>query len=166
MEGNAKARPNLVCEMHRGEEDGYMEGEVLGETGVQMELLHRRLGHTSQSGMERLVKAQMVRGLEDGMNGEFGVCRGCVMGKASEAQHKRNNPAYKSKEQLDLVHTDLAGPFKPRAIYGHSRYNLVFVDDCSRKSWSVPLTTKDRVNKEMKSGYSSRKIKVGRCSRR
>lgn len=48
------------------------------------------------------------------------------------------------------MQTDLAGPFKPRAIYGHIRYNLVFGDDYSRKSWSVPLTTKYGVNKEMK----------------
>lgn len=41
MEENAKARPTLVCERHRGEEEGCMEGEVLGAKGVQMELSHR-----------------------------------------------------------------------------------------------------------------------------
>ena len=50
-----------------------MEGEVLGAKGIQMELLHKRLGHTSQSGMERLVREQMVRGLEEGMKGELGM---------------------------------------------------------------------------------------------
>ena len=52
-----------------------MEGEVLGGKGVQMDLLHRRLGHTSQSVMERLVREQIVRGLEEGVKGEFGMCR-------------------------------------------------------------------------------------------
>ena len=46
------------------------------------------------------------------------------MGKSSEAAHPRKDPAYKAKKQLELVHTDLAGPFKPRAIEGTNRYNL------------------------------------------
>ena len=127
-----------------------MEGEVPGAKGIQMELLHKRLGHTSQSGMERLVREQMVRGLEEGMKGEFGMCRGYKMGKSSEAAHPRKDPAYRAKEQLELVHTDLAGPFKPRAIEGKNRYNLVFVNDFSRKSWTIPLTTKDCVTQKMK----------------
>ena len=53
-----------------------MEGEVFGGKGVQMGLLHRRLGHTSQSVIERLLHEHMVRGLEGGVKGEFGMCRG------------------------------------------------------------------------------------------
>ena len=36
-----------------------MEGEVLGGKGISMELLHKRLGHTSQGGMERLVREHL-----------------------------------------------------------------------------------------------------------
>ena len=48
--------------LKEGKED-VMEGEVLGGKGISMELLHKRLGHTSQGGMERLVREQLVRGL-------------------------------------------------------------------------------------------------------
>ena len=42
----ARARPTLIC--RRGKEyEGDMEGEFLGAKGVEMDLLHRRLGHTS-----------------------------------------------------------------------------------------------------------------------
>ena len=55
MRETAKARPTLICT--RMEECEYeMEGEALGAKGVQMDLLHRRLGHTSQSVIERLVR--------------------------------------------------------------------------------------------------------------
>ena len=57
---NEKARPTLVCEKYHGA--AQLEGEVLGGKGITMELLHRRLGHTSQGGLERLVREQLVRG--------------------------------------------------------------------------------------------------------
>ena len=92
----------------------------------------------------------MVRGLEEGIKGEFSMCRDYKMEKSSEAAHPRKDPAFRAKEQLEIVHTDLAGPFKPRAIEGKYRYNLVFVDDFSRKSWTILLTTKDCVTQKMK----------------
>ena len=52
--------------MMEGKED-VMEGEVLWGKGISMELLHKRLGHTSQGEMERLVREQLVRGLEEGI---------------------------------------------------------------------------------------------------
>ena len=62
--------------MLMGDEGGdVVEAEVLGGKGIQMELLHKRLGHTSQSVVDRLVREKMVRGLEEGVKGEFGMCR-------------------------------------------------------------------------------------------
>ena len=141
MRESLKARPTLVCERLNGLEE--MEGEILGGKGISMELLHKRLGHTSQSGMERLVREQLVRGLEEGMKGDFGMCRGCKMGRSSEKSHPRKSQEYRAKEPLELVHTDIAGPFNPKAIGGGgSQYNLVIIDDFSRKSWTVPLRKK------------------------
>ena len=121
-----------------------MEGEVLGGKGISMELLHRRLGHTSQGGMERFLREQLVRGLEEGIKGDFGMCRGCKLGKSSEKSHPRKAQEYRAKEPLELVHTDIAGPFNPKAIGGGgSQYNLVIIDDFGRKSWTVPLRLKN-----------------------
>ena len=64
MRETSKARPTLICK--RVKEVEEMEGEVLGGKGIQMELMHERLGHTSQSGMERLVREELVRRLEEG----------------------------------------------------------------------------------------------------
>ena len=76
MRETARARPTLIC--RRGKEyEGDMEGEVLGAKGVEMDLLHKRLGHTSLSVMDRLVREQMVWGLEEGIKGDMGMCKGC-----------------------------------------------------------------------------------------
>ena len=49
-----KARPTLICmRLNENEEVGE---ELLGGKGIQMELMHKRLGHTSQSVIERLVR--------------------------------------------------------------------------------------------------------------
>ena len=91
---NEKARPTLVCEKHHGAEQ--MEGEILGGKGITMGLLHRRLGHTSQGGMERLVREQLVRGLEAGIQGDLEMCKGCKMGKSSEQKHPRKSQEHRS----------------------------------------------------------------------
>ena len=133
MKETVRARPTLICERLKhadGDEGGEeVEAEVLGGKGIQMELLHKRLGHTSQSVIDRLVREQMVRGLEEGVKGEFGMCRGCKMGRASDMKHPRKDPEYRATEQLELIHTDIAGPFVPEAIEGRGKYNLVVVDD-------------------------------------
>ena len=71
MKETVRARPTLIFErLKYADEDeggGEVEAEVLGGKGIQIELLHRRLGHTSQSVIDRLVREQMVRGLEEGV---------------------------------------------------------------------------------------------------
>ena len=54
----SKARPTLICTRAK-EFQEELEREVLGAKGIQMELLHKRLGHTSQSVTERLVRDQL-----------------------------------------------------------------------------------------------------------
>ena len=92
----------------------------------------------------------MVSGLEEGVKGEFGMCRGCKMGRASDIKHPRKDPEFRAKEQLELIHTDIAGPFKPAAIEGRGKYNLVIVDDFSRKAWCIPLKKKSDTTAAMK----------------
>ena len=81
----------------------------------------------------------MARGLEEGVKGEFWMCRGCKMGRSSDTKHPRKDLEYRAKEPLELIHTDIAGPFAPMAIEGKAKYNLVIVDDYSRKSWCINL---------------------------
>ena len=56
------------------------------------------------------------------------------MGKSSEKSHPRKDQEFRAKEPLELIHIDIAGPFEPKAIEGGGKYNLVIIDDFSRKS--------------------------------
>ena len=51
---------------------------------------------------------------------------------------------------LELIHTDIAGPFQPVAIEGRGKYNLVIVDDYNKKSWCIPLKKKSDTAAAMK----------------
>ena len=68
MRETIRVRPTLICRRVGGvdvvdvDEEDVSGGEVLGGKGIQINLLHRRLGHTSKSVMERLVREGMVRG--------------------------------------------------------------------------------------------------------
>ena len=132
-----------------------------------MELLHKRLGHTSQSVMERLVKDQLVRGLEEGVVGDLGMCRGCKMGRSSDVTHPKKDPQYRAREQLELVHTDIAGPFKPKSADGKGyQYNLVVVDDFSRKSWCIPIRKKSDTKVALKEWIVMAENQVGKKLKR
>ena len=77
------------------------------------------------------------------MTGEMGMCRGCKIGRSSEKAHPRKDQQYRAKEQLELVHTNIAGPFNPKSVDKKGyQYNLVMIDDFSRKSWCIPLWKK------------------------
>ena len=64
MKETVRAMPTLICErLKYADEDeggGEVETGVLGGKGIQIEHLHRRLGHTSQSVIGKPVREQMV----------------------------------------------------------------------------------------------------------
>jgi hypothetical protein len=69
------------------------------------------------------------------------VCEPCLMGK----QHRHNIPKTRtssSSRPLELVHSDLCGPFPKPSMTG-SRYMLTFIDDYSRHCWVFFLATKN-----------------------
>jgi hypothetical protein len=45
---------------------------------------------------------------------------------------------------LDLVYSDVCGPFEVESL-GGNRYFLTFIDDASRKVWAYFLRTKGQV---------------------
>src|SRR3954462_4928949 len=73
-------------------------------------LWHRRLGHVSKSRMERLVSEGILQSLDFS---DFDVCIGYIKGKQTK---QRRLGANRSLDVLELVHTDICGPF-PKASW-------------------------------------------------
>lgn len=95
-------------------------------------LWHRRLGHLNYESLKLLYQKKMVYGLPR-IEEKSGVCEGCVFGK----HHRKPFPkegAWRAKQVLELVHTDVCGPTNTLS-HGKNRYFILFIDDFTRMTW-------------------------------
>jgi hypothetical protein len=104
------------------------------------ELWHRRYTHINYQALPFLRK--MVEGIPELKSTHEGICKGCALGKNIKKPFPSNND--RSKEILDLIHSDVCSPM-PVKYLGGSSYYVIFIDDYSRKTWLYLLKTKDEV---------------------
>ena len=88
-------------------------------------LWHKRLGHISRNRIERLVKDGILENLDFT---DFELCVDCIKGKQTKHNMKG---ATRSSELLEIIHTDICGPFSIPCFNGE-RYFITFIDDLSR----------------------------------
>ena len=78
--------------------------------------------------MKEIIKKILVDGLLD-IHFSKGVCEGCVLGKHPQAKFDKGK-SQRAFTPLDLIHSDLMGPF-PHPYIKKVRFFLIFVDDFS-----------------------------------
>jgi hypothetical protein len=83
----------------------------------------------------------MVTGLPEIQIQHKGLCRGCALGKNIKGSLSSDN---RSKQILDLIHSDVCGPMIVASLNGYLYY-VLFIDDHSRKTWIYFLKNKDGV---------------------
>ncbi|KAL3534238.1 hypothetical protein ACH5RR_002699 [Cinchona calisaya] len=101
-------------------------------------LWHKRLGHLNFRSLKVLQQKGMAYGLPK-IEEKDGVCQDCALGK----QHRQPFPkgvAWRVKEILELVHTDVCGQM--RTSHGGNKYFILFIDDFSRMTWVYFLKEK------------------------
>jgi hypothetical protein len=92
-----------------------------------------------------------------------GVCKGCALGKNVKGSYLRSDN--RSKEILDLIHSDVCGTMTVASLNGYLYY-VLFIDDHSWKTWIYFLKKKDGVLtkfqefKAQVENLTGRKIKV------
>lgn len=102
-------------------------------------LWHRRLSHVNLQRLCNMTAKGLVTGIPK-LPYEKHICESCVMGK----QHRERIPKKsnsRSTHPLQLVHSDLCGPFATTSILG-AKYLLTFTDDFSRYTWVYFLKSK------------------------
>ncbi|KAL4351569.1 hypothetical protein GQ457_06G018370 [Hibiscus cannabinus] len=102
-------------------------------------LWHLRYGHHGFSGLKLLSKAKMVNGLPE-INPPNQLCEACIKGK-QHGQRFEVGKSWRARRPLEIVHTDIAGPFDIPSL-GGNMYYLTFIDDYSRKCWVYVLKEK------------------------
>jgi len=105
-------------------------------TKTTLELVHRRLGHASITVIRKMAQLGLIDGLSpEDVNGQHSVSMRPL-----------------STEPLQLVHSDVVGPFGV-VSHGGNRYAVLFVDDYTRYVSVYPIARKSDV-------LDGRKLKV------
>ena len=115
---------------------------LLTHSNTQSKLWHDRFGHLNYRYLQQLSSKEMVIGLPQVQFSE-GVCPGCEAGKHPKEKYDKGK-SWKASTILELVHSDVAGPF-PVPSFGKARYVLTFIDDYSCYTWVFFLIHKSEV---------------------
>jgi len=105
-------------------------------------LWHMRLGHASLALLNKLMYKDLIVRLPSIKFNDDKVCDACAIGKQVRTSFKSKNCVSTSRP-LELLHVDLCGPMRVPSR-GGKRYMLVIVDDYSRFTWTLFLTSKDK----------------------
>lgn len=135
-----------------------------GRIPKSFELWHRRYGHLSAKNLSVLARNNMVSGLDFGNVNNTdveAVCESCIAGKQTREPFSSREER-RSKEVLDLVHSDVCGPVTPVGVNGE-RYFVSFIDDCSRFTVVFLMRSKDQVADKFREyeAIASTKFKKG-----
>jgi hypothetical protein len=116
------------------------EEALIHDEANSNDLWHKRYTHINYQALPFL--RRMVEGIPESKSTHEGICKGCALGKNIKKSFPSSNN--KSKEILDLIHSDVCGPMPVRSL-GGSFYYVIFIDDYSRRTWLYLLKTKDKV---------------------
>jgi hypothetical protein len=89
----------------------------------------------------------MVDGLPN-IHFSKGICEGYVLGKHPQEKFDKEK-THKAYFPLNLIHSDLMGPF-PHPSISKLRYVLIFIDDLSHFTWIYFLREQSRVFQHLK----------------
>nr|GEX18851.1 putative ribonuclease H-like domain-containing protein [Tanacetum cinerariifolium] len=130
-------------------------------------LWHMRLGHINFKTMNKLVKGNLVKGLQSKIFENNHSCVACQKGKQHKASCK-SKPVSSISQPLQRLHMDLFAPTFVKSLNKKS-YCLVVTDDYSRFSWVFFLATKDETSVIFKTFITgienqiNHKVKIIRC---
>ncbi|XP_075080360.1 uncharacterized protein LOC107807206 [Nicotiana tabacum] len=106
-------------------------------------LRHRRLGHISKERLEILVKNEILPNLNCT---DLTLCSDCIKGK--QTKHSKTG-ATRSIQLLEIIHTDICGPFDVPS-FGGEKYFITFIDDFSRYGYIYLLKEKSQAADALK----------------
>ena len=125
---------------------------------------HKRLGHVSKEQLKILVKNEILLNLNFA---DLDICLDCIKGK--QTKHTKKG-ATRSTQLLEIIHTDICGPFDVPSL-GGEKYFITFIDDFSRYGFIYLLKEKSQAADTLKVYVNEverqldRKVKIIRSDR-
>lgn len=116
--------------------------------------------------LNELCKNQLLNGIPNELDGEFLKCKTCIVNKMHNVPFKNNR--YRAKEILEIVHTDVCGPFQNTGFRGE-KYFIAFIDDYSKIARVCTMKSKAEVSEWIKyyinehENLTGKRVKYLRC---
>jgi hypothetical protein len=124
---------NSVCDNNANVSSSTLANRKRKRTqDASSKLWHCRLGHISRGRIERLVKNEILPPLEFS---DLEQCIECIKGKFVK-KIKKN--AKRSIGVLEIIHTDICGPFNVKSVDGYDSF-ITFTDDYSCYGYIYPI---------------------------
>ncbi|CAI7895270.1 unnamed protein product [Closterium sp. NIES-54] len=111
---------------------------------VDINLLHKRMGHANTQRIKEMMKKNMAAGVKvSGAEETHMKCDSCVEGKATKAPHPRHGPK-EPYGAMEVVAADVCGPMRVTSRHD-SRYFITFTDIGTRLTWVTEIKDKTQV---------------------
>jgi len=120
-----------------------VESALISKTKETPQLWHRRFGHLGYDNLAKLQEKQMIKGINI-HPAEFrvsasDVCEPCIAAKQARLPSRASGAD--AKAPLELLHSDLCGPFQAESL-GGSKYFVTLLDDYTKFSIVRPIKRK------------------------
>ena len=113
-----------------------------------VDVWHQRFGHLNHKYIEKLMKNNLVNGMDSCQTHETSNCEACILGKMTRRSFPKKSDS-RATRPLEIIHSDVCGPMQVNSI-GGSRYILSFIDDYSRYATIYFLKQKSEVLEKFK----------------
>jgi hypothetical protein len=128
---------NVVCKDNVSSSTNVSSKCKRCDDATSAKLWHYRLGHISRGRIERLIKYDILIPL-DFSNSDYRI--DCIKGKY--AKQVKKGEAKRSAGILEIIHTDIYGPFSVKSVDGFDSF-ITFTDDFLRYGY-IYLIKNDR----------------------
>ena len=131
-----KRSVNLCVLRYRRVPPQHLSGAFISEAGcsaaaksLPLHLWHLRMGHLAPAAIRSLESAVDGMTISDSGDNVTGNCAGCLVSNAT--RHPFHASESMAHRPLQLIHADIAGPFRTKTASG-AQYYLAILDDYSR----------------------------------
>jgi hypothetical protein len=124
---------NIVCKENGSSSINVSSKRKRCDDATSSKLWHYRLGHISRGRIERLIKDDIIT-LLDFSDSDY--CIDCMKGKY--AKQVKKSEAKRSTWVLEIIHTDICGPFPVKSVDGFDSF-ITFTDAFSRYGYIYPI---------------------------
>jgi hypothetical protein len=124
---------NVVCKEKGSSSTNVSSKRKRCDDATSAKLCHYHLGHILRGRIERLIKDDILTPL-DFSNSDY--CIDCI--KDKYAKQVKKDEANRSAGVLEIIHTDICGPFPVKSVDGFDSF-ITFTDNFSRYGYIYPI---------------------------